>query len=71
MTVDENGIDVNGSISKDSGSFRIPHPLAGLSTTNDLVHSFVEAPDASNLYAGMVDLVDGTATVNIDTGLIG
>ena len=67
LTVDENGIDVNGSISKDSGSFRIPHPLAGLSTTNDLVHSFVEAPDASNLYAGMVDLVDGTATVNIDT----
>ena len=35
--------------------------------THDLVHSFVEAPDASNLYAGMVDLVDGTATVNIDT----
>ena len=67
LTVDENGIDVNGSISKDSGSFRIPHPLAGLSTTNDLVHSFVEAPDASNLYAGMVDLVNGTATVNIDT----
>ena len=67
MTVDETGVDVNGALSKNSGSFRIPHPLAGLSTTNDLVHSFVEAPDASNLYAGMVDLVDGTATVNIDT----
>ena len=60
-------ISTPGSISKGSGSFSIPHPLAGLSTTNNLVHSFVEAPDASNLYAGMVDLVDGTATVNIDT----
>ena len=37
-----------------------------LSETHHLVHSFVEAPDASNLYAGMVDLVNGTATVNID-----
>ena len=60
-------ISTPGSISKGSGSFSIPHPLAGLSTTNNLVHSFVEAPDASNLYAGMVDLVDGTVTVNIDT----
>ena len=57
----------HGSISKAGGSFRIPHPLPSKTATNYLVHSFVEAPDASNLYAGMVDLVDGTATVNIDT----
>ena len=67
LQVDSSGTTIAGALSKGSGSFRIPHPLAGLSTTNDLVHSFVEAPDASNLYAGMVDLVDGTATVNIDT----
>ena len=60
-------LDVNGSFSKNSGSFKIDHPLPALTETHHLVHSFVEAPDASNLYAGMVDLVDGTATVNIDT----
>ena len=58
---------VNGSLAKNSGSFKIDHPLPALTETHHLVHSFVEAPDASNLYAGMVDLVDGTATVNIDT----
>ena len=60
-------LDVNGSLSKNSGSFKIDHPLPALTETHYLVHSFVEAPDASNLYAGMVDLVDGTATINIDT----
>jgi len=59
-------LEVNGSLSKSSGSFKIDHPLPKLSETHHLVHSFVEAPDASNLYAGMVDLVNGTATVNID-----
>jgi hypothetical protein len=62
---DNGDLILDGSISKGSGSFRIDHPLKP--ETHNLVHSFVEAPDASNLYAGMVDLVDGTATVNIDT----
>ena len=61
------GCQVNGSLSKSSGSFRIDHPLAGLSTTRDLVHSFIEGPQADLIYRGVVDLVDGTATVNIDT----
>ena len=60
-------LTVNGSLSKSSGSFKIDHPLPALAETHHLVHSFVEAPDASNLYAGMVDLVDGRATINIDT----
>ncbi len=67
LTLTTSGASINGSLSKSSGSFKIDHPLPELSETHDLVHSFVEAPDASNLYAGMVDLVDGTATVNIDT----
>ena len=67
LEVNASGTVVQGSLSKGSGSFRIQHPLDELSETTDLVHSFVEAPDASNLYAGMVDLVNGTATVNIDT----
>lgn len=56
--------DFDGAVSKGSGSFRIDHPLKP--ETHQLVHSFVEAPDASNLYAGMINLVNGTATVNID-----
>ena len=67
LTLTTSGASITGSLSKSSGSFKIDHPLPALSETHDLVHSFVEAPDASNLYAGMVSLVDGTATVNIDT----
>jgi hypothetical protein len=60
-------LTVNGSLSKSSGSFRIDHPLEAKSTTHDLVHSFVEAPQADNIYRGKVDLVSGSAIVNIDT----
>ena len=61
------GVIIPGSLSKISGSFRIPHPLVGLSTTKDLVHSFIEGPQCDNIYRGKIDLVDGTATVNLDT----
>jgi hypothetical protein len=60
-------LTVNGSLSKSSGSFRIDHPLESKTNTHDLVHSFVEAPQADNIYRGKVDLVDGSAAVNIDT----
>jgi hypothetical protein len=56
---------VTGALSKGSGSFRIPHPLPE-KDGYDLVHSFVESPRAENLYSGMVDLVAGKATVNLD-----
>ena len=56
-----------GSLSKGSGSFKIDHPLESKRDTHNLVHSFVEAPQADNIYRGKVDLVDGSATVNIDT----
>lgn len=55
----------NGSVSKGSGSFRIDHPLKA--ETHQLVHSFIEGPQADNIYRGKVDLVAGTAAVNIDT----
>jgi len=60
-------VSVQGSLSKGSGSFRIDHPVASKADTHDLVHSFVEAPQADNIYRGKVDLVAGQATVNIDT----
>jgi hypothetical protein len=66
-----NGVNGNmsvvGAFSKGSGSFRIPHPLPELTDTKDLVHSFVESPKADLIYRDKVTLVDGSATVNIDT----
>lgn len=58
---------VQGTLSKGSGSFRIPHPLASKRGTHRLVHSFAESPGADLFYSGMVNLIDGSATINIDT----
>jgi hypothetical protein len=60
-------VSVAGSLSKGSGSFKISHPLPSKTETHNLVHSFIEGPQADNLYRGKVTLVDGSSTVNIDT----
>ena len=60
-------VTIAGSLSKGSGSFKISHPLSEKNETHHLVHSFVEAPQADNIYRGKVDLIAGQATVNIDT----
>ena len=57
---------ISGSLSKGSGSFKIDHPLPEKNATHNLVHSFIESPQADNLYRGKVDLIGGLATVNID-----
>jgi hypothetical protein len=57
-------LDVNGSLSKNSGSFKIDHPVKP--DTHHLVHGFVEGPQADNLYRGKVTLVNGSASVNLD-----
>ena len=68
LTLNRNGnLTVSGALSKGSGSFRIDHPLPAKSSTHDLVHSFIEGPQADLIYRGKVDLVAGSATVNIDT----
>ena len=59
-------LHVNGSLSKTSGSFKIDHPIPEKSETHYLVHSFVESPQANNIYRGKVTLTDGSATVNLD-----
>jgi len=64
------GLYVNGSslftgfISKSGGGFTIKHPVLG--DDYRLVHSFVEAPEASNMYRGKAQLVNGTIDVNLD-----
>jgi hypothetical protein len=65
ITVRDTGnVDIAGALSKGSGSFKIDHPLKPES--HHLVHSFVEAPQADNIYRGKVSLVAGAATVNLD-----
>ena len=61
-----NNLSVTGSLSKGSGSFKIDHPLPEKKDTHHLVHSFVEAPQADNIYRGKIDLSQGQATVNLD-----
>jgi hypothetical protein len=68
MRIDSAGaVAINGALSKGSGSFKIDHPLPAKTDTHNLVHSFIEGPRADLIYRGVVDLVDGSATVNIDT----
>jgi hypothetical protein len=59
-------VTIRGSLSKGSGSFRIKHPLTSKKNTHQLVHSFIEGPQADLIYSGGVTLVDGKATINID-----
>ena len=59
----------SGTLTKGSGTFRIPHPLPELRDTKDLVHSFVEGPRPDLIYRDKVALVDGTATVDIDVAV--
>ena len=67
MTIQNGGtVAIVGALSKGSGSFKIDHPLPSKTETHNLVHSFVESPQANNIYRGKVVLVDGSATVNID-----
>lgn len=62
--VQNGALRVPGALSKGSGTFLIDHPLDPLN--KDLVHGFVEAPRYLNIYDGLVRLVDGRATVDID-----
>ena len=68
MTIDNGGaVDVVGAFSKGSGSFKIDHPLENKKDTHQLIHSFIEGPQADLMYRGIVQLVDGCAQINIDT----
>lgn len=67
VTITNGGnVTIVGSLSKGSGSFKIDHPLPEKKDTHNLVHSFIEGPQADNIYRGKIDLVDGFAEVNID-----
>ncbi len=54
-TIDlEGNVNISGSLTKNSGSFKIDHPLDP--ANKYLYHSFVESPDVKNIYDGVVTL---------------
>jgi len=63
----QGNINCTGTLSKGSGSFKIDHPLAIMSNTHNLYHSFIEGPQADLIYRGKVDLENGSASINLDT----
>lgn len=57
-------VNVNGSIAKSSGTFKIDHPLDP--ANKYLYHSFVESPDMMNIYNGnVVTDANGNAIVEL------
>ena len=52
-------VQVNGTLSKSGGSFKIDHPLDP--ANKYLYHSFVESPDMKNIYDGTI-VTDGSGT---------
>lgn len=59
-----NNLTITGSLSKGSGSFKIPHPL-GIPETW-LYHGFIEGPRFDLIYRGRVQLTNGMAVISLD-----
>ncbi|MFH2094315.1 MAG: hypothetical protein ABIJ16_01340, partial [Bacteroidota bacterium] len=60
----QGNVHVNGTLSKNAGTFRIDHPMDP--ENKYLVHSFVESPDMKNVYDGVTVFDNnGQATVQL------
>jgi hypothetical protein len=66
MRIQGTSVIIVGSLSKGSGSFKIDHPISSKKDTHHLVHSFIEGPQADNIYRGKIQLVNGKVTINLD-----
>ena len=60
----QNGLFVSGSISANSKQFQITHPL---DNRKWLYHSAIEAPRADLIYRGVLQLQNGSGSVNINS----
>jgi len=60
-------VDVPGTFTAGTKTFRIPHPLPSLAESHLLTHASIEGPQADLIYRGSVTLVDGGAEVNLDS----
>ena len=59
----DGNVDVNGTLSKNAGSFKIDHPLDP--ANKYLSHSFVESPDMKNIYDGVV-VMDASGEARVE-----
>ena len=59
-------VNISGTLTKGSGTFKIDHPLPTMQSTHTLTHSFIEGPKADLIYRGKAQLSNGTVNVNID-----
>ena len=58
--------DIQATLSKQAGSFKISHPDPAKTDTEWLYHSFVESPTAGdNIYRWQVETVNGVATIDL------
>lgn len=65
MGVDNTGVDINGTLTKTSGSFDIPHPDPEKRDMR-LRHYFVESPTAGdNIYRFRVNVVKGFGNIDL------
>lgn len=62
-----NTITTAYTVSASAKAFKIDHPLPEKKETHDLVYISTEGPSADLLYHGTVELVDGKASINIDS----
>jgi hypothetical protein len=67
MTIANAGtVNVVGTFTAGTKTFQIPHPLPELNDTNYLIHGCLEGPRLDLIYRGVVTLVAGSATVDLD-----
>ena len=67
MTVAAAGtVDVVGTFTAGTKTFKIDHPLPDKADGHHLVHSSIEGPKADLIYRGTVDLSGGYAQVDLD-----
>jgi len=66
LNINATDVNISGTLTKASGTFKIDHPLSNMRSTHTLTHAFIEGPRADLIYRGKVQLTDGSAFVNID-----
>ena len=66
LNIDAANVNITGTLTKASGTFKIDHPLPTMQSTHTLTHSFIEGPKADLIYRGKAQLSNGTVNVNID-----
>ena len=67
MTIASGGtVNVVGTFTAGTKTFKIDHPLPDKTDSHHLIHSCIEGPRADLIYRGTVDLSGGSAQVDLD-----